>query len=302
MNVRAKQITAPARDVDASRPFDLALHCARNVYAASNRRMPDARALAIWLAQTASAFGLAETAVPDDEALYGTRRGAISLRDWHKVGAALDEAEAGLPHRRNLPIDCWLAKIAGMLELDRLETKILGLALQYKLDPRVARLLDAMSDCRGRPTRLQKDSELISLLLQVPAAAVDSRLHRDAKLQASGLLRLDRHGELQVLERLTSLMRCDVPPEADLYDQLLGTMTAVPLPWEAFAHLGREAEVAASVLHAGLARRERGINLLLYGPPGTGKTSFAAALAARIGVNLRPVLEADDDGGGACTQ
>ena len=31
--------------------------------------------------------------------------------------------------------------------------------------------------------------------------------------------------------------------------------------------------------------------------PGTGKTSFAATLAARVGARLRPVAEADDDGG-----
>jgi predicted AAA+ superfamily ATPase len=53
----------------------------------------------------------------------------------------------------------------------------------------------------------------------------------------------------------------------------------------------------ASVLQAALARRESGINILLYGPPGTGKTSFAATLAARTGARLRPVAEADEEGG-----
>src|SRR6476619_4666577 len=121
MDVRCKQATAPARHVGANRPFDSALDYARNVYAASDRRMPEGRALAIWLGQTASALGLAEAAVPDDEALHRTRRGSISSRDWQKIGAALNEAEACQPCRRN---DRWLAKIAKTLSLDRLETEI----------------------------------------------------------------------------------------------------------------------------------------------------------------------------------
>jgi transitional endoplasmic reticulum ATPase len=126
---------------------------------------------------------------------------------------------------------------------------------------------------------------------------VGSRLTPQAKLEASGLLRLEKDGELQVLQQLTSLIRRDILPAADLYDQLLGTMMTEPLPWDAFAHLGREAEVAASILRAALLGRESGINILLYGPPGTGKTSFAAALAARIGAHLRPVAEADENEG-----
>ena len=64
--------------------------------------------------------------------------------------AALDEAEACQPPRRN---DRWLVKIAKTLSLDRLETEILSLALQYHLDLRIGRLFDFLSDCRGRPSR-----------------------------------------------------------------------------------------------------------------------------------------------------
>ncbi len=39
------------------------------------------------------------------------------------------------------------------------------------------------------------------------------------------------------------------------------------------------------------------VHVLLYGPPGTGKTELAAALAARAGLRLFAVGEADDKGG-----
>ena len=40
----------------------MALDCARSVYEAVDRRMPEAAALANWLRQNASAFGLPDTA------------------------------------------------------------------------------------------------------------------------------------------------------------------------------------------------------------------------------------------------
>jgi len=83
MNARFKR-PVPMRQVGASCFSDLALCCARNLYKASNRRMPEAQALAIWLGQAASTFGLTDAAVPDYEALLRNKRGGISLRDWHK--------------------------------------------------------------------------------------------------------------------------------------------------------------------------------------------------------------------------
>ena len=275
----------------------LALDCARNVHAAVDRRMPEARALAGWLAENAAAFGLSDAALPDEWNGFGrSRRGGVAVADWRKVRAALDLAAAALPSLPDAPINHWTAAISNALELDPVAKRVLALALHYGLDKRVERLVDAMSQCRGGMTRLNRDASLFALLLQVSTADAATHLAANAKLLASGLLHLDRHAGLSVQERLVSLIRQDVPPAADFYDQLLGSSQSEPLPWEAFAHLGREAEIAASVLRAALAGKESGVSILLYGPPGTGKTSFAATLAARVGVRLRSVAEADDDG------
>ena len=137
---------------------------------------------------------------------------------------------------------------------------------------------------------------MIALLLDTSRAGVEKRLLADAKLLASGVLSIDSHADLSVLHRLKVLIRCDVPPAGDIYDQLLGTSAAEPLAWDCFAHLGQEAEIAATVLSAALSGREAGINILLYGPVGTGKTSFALSLATRIGARLRPIGEANEDG------
>ncbi len=275
----------------------LALDCARNLQAVIDRRMPEAAALASWLAQNAVAFGLDDTAIPaDPDDRRGFRGRGIPAEDWCKIDVALASAAATLPSESDAPAERWITAMAIALGLDALATRILALAMHYPLDKRVERLFDAMSECRGGLPRLCRDPGLIGMLLQAPTPDVATRLTMGSKLLASGLLQLDRHGGLSVQDRLVSLIRQDMAPEADFYGQLLGSSVTEALPWEAFAHLGQQAEIAASVLRAALAGKESGVGILLYGPPGTGKTSFAATLAARIGARLRPVAEADEDG------
>jgi transitional endoplasmic reticulum ATPase len=293
---RPSHTTAHVGNAGAS-GMRVALECARNVYEAVDRRMPEAAALANWLGQSATALGLPDPVMPDDDAFRLSRRRGIPAPVWRKIGPALTLADAALPGNMTTPADRWIAVIAESLSLDPLETRILALGLYYKLDKRVDRLFDAISECRGGVSRFHRDTGLFALLLQAAPADIERRLRGDAKLRACGLLHLDQDGELHVLERLVALIRQNTFPETDFYDQLLGAIAADPLPWESFEHLGREAEVVASVLKAALARRESGINILLYGPPGTGKTSFAATLAAHIGARLRPVAEADENGG-----
>jgi transitional endoplasmic reticulum ATPase len=275
----------------------LALVYAQNVFAAIDRRMPEARGLAGWLTENATAFGLDDATIPDAwDGPSRSRRGGVTAEDWLNVKAALDAAMTAPSRVAETPIACWTAELSRVLQLDEVSSRILSLALHYKFDKRVEGLLDVMSECRGGCRRLSRDAGLLALLLDVPSADIAKRLTVAAKLLASGLLQLDRFGCLEVQDRLAALIRQDIRPATDFYDQLLGPCRPASLPWEAFAHLSREADIAASVLRAALAGRETGVSILLYGPPGTGKTSFAATLAARVGARLRPVAEADEDG------
>jgi hypothetical protein len=105
----------------------LALRCARNVLDATDRRMPEAQVLAKWLSQNAAAFGLADAAVPDDDALYRAKRRGLAVQDWRKIDVALEDAGRCLLDRHDAPIDRWLAAITETLSLDPLEAEILAL-------------------------------------------------------------------------------------------------------------------------------------------------------------------------------
>jgi transitional endoplasmic reticulum ATPase len=273
------------------------LRCAARVYVTTGRHAPEGKALATWMQECADALGLDEADLPDDGQLAPRRGGrGVPIPAWHMLGAALAASLQAARAAVDGPAALWLAAFTRALGLDPIEAAILSLVLHYYTDTRVERLLDMLSNARGGAARLQRDPALIGLLLGAEPAEVEARLGSGGRLLDGGLLRVDRDGDLTVLSRLATLVRGASPPGDDLYAQLLGDAVGDGLPWEAFAHLGRQAVVAAEVLRAALAGREPGIHLLLYGPPGTGKTSFAASLAARIGARLRSVTECDDAG------
>src|SRR5271157_786838 len=83
--------------------------------AASMRRLiaaPEAAALANWLRQNAAAFGLPDTAIPDDDPPRRSRRRGVPMPDWRKIGSALTSAEGAVPDNTNALADRWIEAIA----------------------------------------------------------------------------------------------------------------------------------------------------------------------------------------------
>ena len=271
-----------------------AFRFANNIALAVDRRMPEAGGLAGWLDQDRASLGL-----PDGEDFgVGTvRRAGVPAQNWRRLRTAITRGLRAAPSAAGAPAEQWLALLGGRLGFGDLDRQLLGLALCYALDERVEHLVDRVSAARGGPSRLRSDFALLALLLSAEPGAVEQALQPEGRLRASGLLRVDRDGDLDVIHRLETLVRSSTMPKDDPFEQLLGPAASATLPWDAFAHLGREGTVAADLLSAAVARREPGVNILLYGPPGTGKTTFAAALAARVGARLRPVTEQDHAGG-----
>ncbi len=85
-------------------------------------------------------------------------------------------------------------------------------------------------------------------------------------------------------------------PVPDIYDQLLGAGATQPLAWSEFAHLGREAEVAARGAARGACRpRGRGEYPALR--PARNRQDLLCRDPGRADRRpARPVCEADDDG------
>lgn len=67
------------------------------------------------------------------------------------------------------------------------------------------------------------------------------------------------------------------------------------LAYADFAHVA-EADLVRDYLADALARRRRGVNILLHGAPGTGKTEFARMLAGPLRATVHEVPNSDRDG------
>lgn len=271
-----------------------AFRLADNVARSVDRRMPEAGGLAGWLDQDRAQLGL-----PDGED-FGTgniRWTALPVQAWRRLRSAITRGARAAPDQANSPIERWLALLADYLGFDAADCGILRLALLYQLDERVEHLADRVSTARGGAPQLQADIPLLVLLTGTEPGAIEVALQPEGRLLTSGLLRIRSDGVFEPIDRLVALIRSGAIPKADPFGQLLGPAALPTLPWDAFAHLGQHARVVADLLAAAVASREPGVNILLYGPPGTGKTTFAAALAARIGARLRPVMEQDCIGG-----
>ena len=269
----------------------LAFGLANNVAEVVDRRMPEARALAEWLDYKRGPLGL-----PDGANFAGSGKAPLAVATWQRVRTTIAREWRTAPAGAQSMVDQWLDVLTSRIGLDSLAAQLLWLTLAHHLDDRIEFLIEQLSEVRGGRRQLQADPGLIGLLLQAEPDVVERALRPDALLRASGLLQIDRDGNLVGLGRLVRLVRMSVRPGEDPIAQLLGPVQAPTLPWDTFAHLGRPAGLAAELLRAALARREPGINILLYGPPGTGKTSFAATLAAEAGALLRPVSEEDESG------
>lgn len=277
---------------------------AYNVLAAVEPASDEAQALVAWLAQNRERLGLTGDLFKDSDNIRGQRHQglkipAIGKARWHAFKQALkgriaaDSAQGSAPHS----LDPGFAAVTEALGLPALDAALFRLMVLYRIDSRFERLFDGLATARGRPGRLRRYADLFALLIGSAPAEVNARLRTDAPLQASGAIRMDEEGDIEITNRLVEMIQACALPGVDVRTELLGSPVRAKLPWAAFRHLGQEIEIARKVLHQAVTSGcEQGVHILLYGPPGTGKTECAASLAAELGLPLYMIGERGDSG------
>ena len=106
----------------------------------------------------------------------------------------------------------------------------------------------------------------------------------------------DRGGSLSLAPALRKHMFRPYETREDWTAAILGPPLSTDLTWADFDHLGSMRDLAARVLKGSCRLKPKGINLLLHGPVGTGKTEFCKVLAAKSGMAIWSIAEADDLG------
>ena len=223
----------------------------------------------------------------------------LSGSDWRAFRRALrDECAATKQGQTDLTARR-LQRLAETTGLNRVDIGILELLLRYHTQPIIESMIDEVllrSTMFDRlATRTLKGS-LVPALLGVSASTIRDRLSDGAPLVSSGLVSVERDGDVTIVDRLRRLATVPGSAGLDASRLLLDAAPASELEWSDFDHIAEGRDHIEKLIQGALQSGTPGVNVLLYGPPGTGKTEFCKVLAERLGVTLYGVGEADGDG------
>ena len=208
------------------------------------------------------------------------RRELAALADRHLALAEEKGAARRDPVRRRV------GELRRLLRLSALETDLLvfmHLFYQDECDWFRCITTDPFPSPRGQVAFVR----IASAVLGVKPDSVRDALSGDASLLRYGLVDEDDFALSRRVGRFFA-----GTGRGDLRSAFYRPLETEPLPWEFFSEeVRRHGETIAALARAD--RRGRGIDVLLHGVAGAGKTSFARALAERLG--MRPVAVAIDE-------
>ena len=190
-----------------------------------------------------------------------------------------------------------LRRLAKAVGLDPTDFDILQLLLRCKTQSVIQSMIEYIfNDGCPFENALNVRGPTLPVLLGMPAKSIRSRLQAGAPMIRSGLVFIDKDGDLEILQRLCRLVTAPGGSKIDATHLLLNAAPSGDLEWSDFKHVADDRDHVEKLVQGALKSRTPGVNILLYGPPGTGKTEFCKTLAARLGVTLFSVGETDDDG------
>jgi SpoVK/Ycf46/Vps4 family AAA+-type ATPase len=183
------------------------------------------------------------------------------------------------------------------LGFDTLESDLFNFLIRYFTHCEFRSFLDSMVSHNIAPL------EICSLAIRAERSRVNERLHHDAPLLSTGVLRVGiRNGSdlddyFDIPDSVRNALQKACGSNEDIRTCILGEPEHATLEWDDFEHLGENLERLGAFLSAAVEQKIGGVNVLLWGPPGTGKTELCKTLARHLDVRLYSIGEQDDEGG-----
>ncbi len=183
--------------------------------------------------------------------------------------------------------------------LDETDSEILLLLLRYDRSSELESFFDEVT------RHLNSVSRALATLIGIEPSEAHRRIIPEGALLSSGVLTISEEGPyigghcgfLRIAPPLRKVMFRPSRSREEWSAAIFGPPLMPDLSWADFDHVGAGRDLAARVLAGSKKQRTKGINLLIHGPVGTGKTEFCKTLAAKTGVAIWSVGEADDSGG-----
>lgn len=258
----------------------------------------EAEKLIEWVADNAGALNLDGMGQPSRRRSFRDEsKAGLSEQEWRSL---LKVLEGQRSTTKKVPEDVTARRIRRLGKttgLSSMDATILNFMIRYEMQPLIESMVDEVFDVNTRhSSKLNTKGYILRYLLNKNSVhAILSRFKPDAPLLQSGMLSIDRDGDLKVMDRLHRLAMSTGEDDLDPTHLLLGTPTQSELEWSDFDHLVKDRNHVQGLLKGALRSGASGVNILLYGPPGTGKTEFCKVLANRVGATLYSIGESDDD-------
>ena len=183
--------------------------------------------------------------------------------------------------------------------LDEIDSEILLLLLRYDRSSDLESFFDEIT------RHFNSVSRALATLIGIEPSEAHRRIIPEGALLSSGVLTINEEGTyigghcgfLRIAPPLRKVMFRPYRSREEWSAAIFGPPLVPELSWEDFSHVGVGRDLAARVLKGAGKHHANGINLLIHGPVGTGKTEFCKSLAAKAGMAIWSVGEADDSGG-----
>lgn len=223
------------------------------------------------------------------KAEHSDRRAALH-KAWKEAESRAGHFRLRQPFARNLD------KISALFGFSPVEKQVLSLAFTAAFDPVIEPII---SEIPGLSHRV---AEPWAIILGLPKGATRRALAVGSRLGRADLFQMD-----SPLMQAVSAVQVNRPELAGVYGDsdwrperlLKGLGRQAPPPelgLSDYPHLAADLEVMLGYLKQALAKRRKGVNILLHGMPGSGKTQLARVLGKSLGAATFEVATTTSDG------
>lgn len=196
------------------------------------------------------------------------------------------------------PVAANLRAMAQLIGLNDTETTLLGFCVLMHSDTVLYRSIEVLHDLN-----YNRLPAALARVLELPVDPLREALSHEGRLFACGILELGNRPGLDVSQILAfcsrdllNQLRFHRGAAQELFKHSFRRSRRSVLERSDYQHLGTTFDDTLAYLRKVIARKSRGVNILLYGPPGTGKTELCRLLAESLSLELYEIACNDSEG------